>query len=252
MAKVSIIIPTLNSAKHLKSTLDSVKNQTMDDFDVLVIDDGSFDDTIEIIREYSKTDNRFYLLNGDRLGPGSARAKGILESRSDFIAFLDSDDIWMIDKLERQIGFMEANAISFTYTKFKTISDLGQETSQLISPKGSITFNQYFCIRGIVNSSVVVRRELFSNEILSKTQYPSEDLRWWFLILKNHCGYLAPIDGVRYRISKNSISSKNKIKNLISVWMIYTKEHSIRIPIAFIYMVMYILDVIWRRAAHKK
>jgi len=231
----------------LTASLDSVINQTMKDFEVLIIDDGSTDNTMRILKEYSKLDNRFYMLNGDRLGPGSARAKGILKSRSDFIAFLDSDDIWMTDKLHRQIGFMEANSIGFTYTKYKTISDSGKQTSKLVSPKSSFTFNEYLYMRGITTSSVVVRREFFSSNILAKIQYPAEDLRWWLLILKDHRGYLAPIDGLRYRISQNSISSKNKIRNLMSVWKIYTNEHSIGILKAFILIVLYILDVLWRR-----
>ena len=252
MAKVSIILPTLNSADHLTSSLDSLIKQTMKNFDVFIVDDGSTDDTILILEEYSELDNRFHVLNGDRLGPGSARAKGILESRSDFIAFLDSDDIWMPDKLERQISFMEVNSIGFTYTKYATISNSGKQNSKLVSPKSSFTFNEYLYMRGITTSSVIARREFFSSDILAKVRYPAEDLRWWLLILKDHRGYLAPIDGLRYRISEKSISSKNKIRNLMSVWNIYTSEHSIGILKAFMLMVLYILNVLWRRAVHKK
>ena len=108
MPKVSVIIPTYNRAEYLPDAIDSVLAQTFRDFEVIIIDDGSTDNTREIIEKYIKRYPQiirpFYQMNS---GASVARNKGIEEARGEYIAFLDSDDVWLSKKLERQVSVLE-------------------------------------------------------------------------------------------------------------------------------------------------
>lgn len=105
MPKVSIIIPTYNSAKYIHDAIESVLNQTYQDFEIIVMDDGSIDNTKKVLRSYieSKKIRYFYQKNK---GPSAARNKGIREAKGEYIAFLGADDIWHKKKLEKSINFM--------------------------------------------------------------------------------------------------------------------------------------------------
>ena len=104
MAKISIIIPTYNSAQYICEAIESVLNQTYKDFEIIVVDDGSTDNTKEVIKPYLNKIKYIYQQNS---GPSAARNRGIKEAKGEYIAFLDADDIWLPQKLELQIKFME-------------------------------------------------------------------------------------------------------------------------------------------------
>jgi len=104
MAKISIIIPTYNYAQYICEAIESVLNQTYKDFEIIVVDDGSTDNTKEVIKPYLNKIKYIYQQNS---GPSSARNRGIKEAKGEYIAFLDADDIWLPQKLELQIKFME-------------------------------------------------------------------------------------------------------------------------------------------------
>jgi glycosyltransferase involved in cell wall biosynthesis len=123
MPEVSIIIPTYNSAQYVTDAVDSVLCQTFGDFEVLVIDDGSTDDTESVMRPYNAAVR--YVCQQNR-GVAAARNRGITESRGRYVAFLDADDTWLPDKLERQIAALRARPDNrFCYTAFTLVtSDL--------------------------------------------------------------------------------------------------------------------------------
>lgn len=110
---VSVIIPTYNSAKYIKETLDSVFNQTYKNIEVIVVDDGSVDNTREILEKYNSKIK--YIYQGNK-GPSAARNRGIKEARGSYIAFLDSDDLWLPEKLEKHTSlFMKNLSLKLTY-----------------------------------------------------------------------------------------------------------------------------------------
>ena len=100
---VSIIIPTRNREARIPAAIDSVLNQTQQNFELIVVDDGSTDATQEVLRAYG---NRIACLRIDPAGPSAARNRGIAAAQADLIAFLDSDDIWLPRKLERQLAII--------------------------------------------------------------------------------------------------------------------------------------------------
>jgi hypothetical protein len=116
MPDVSVIIPTYNTARYLSEALESVMDQTYKDIEVIVIDDGSTDDTREIVQLYRMRDRRIRYCLQDNSGPSAARNRGMREANGTYIAFLDADDLWMPRKIEKQIAILARNAhIGFVY-----------------------------------------------------------------------------------------------------------------------------------------
>ena len=138
---VSIIMPAYNSEKYISESIESVIKQTYQNWELLITDDKSQDSTRTIVKSYSKKDPRIKLFfNSENGGAGVARNNSIKEANGRFIAFLDADDIWLPEKLEKQINFMLEGEYIFTYTayqKFKGTSSLG-----IFLPPSTTTYNK--------------------------------------------------------------------------------------------------------------
>ena len=107
MVTVSVIVPVYNAEKYLKQTLLSIQNQTFKDFEAILIDDGSSDQSGEICDGQAMTDSRFKVIHQKNSGVAAARNAGIEQAEGEFIAFLDADDCWLPEKLEKQVAFMK-------------------------------------------------------------------------------------------------------------------------------------------------
>ena len=118
--KVSIITPSYNSAKYIKQTIDSVRAQTYTDWEMLIVDDCSTDNTCDIVEAIAKEDNRVKLIRQEQNGGAAvARNRALENSTGRFIAYLDADDIWLPEKLSRQVEFMEQNDVAFSCCDFR-------------------------------------------------------------------------------------------------------------------------------------
>ncbi len=181
MPKVSVIIPTYNRAKFLPRTIDNVLCQTYQDFEILVIDDGSSDNTREIMQEYIKKHTGkiryFYKENG---GVPTARNLGIQLSNAEFIAFLDSDDIWDADKLKYQMQYMDEHPqIYMCNTDVEYIDEddksLGYSKRRNKIPFDGMVFRYVFQHHGIVTSTMVVKKCVFDKIGLLDENLPIGD-----------------------------------------------------------------------------
>ena len=160
---VSIIIPAYNRAHTIKMTLDSVLNQTYKNYEVIIVDDNSKDNTYEVVKPYL-SDNIFYYKNEKNLGGGKSRNVGVEHSKGSILAFLDSDDEWLPEKLEKQVNiFMTNEDIALVYTKFYLISEtsgkkfVSEETKRLNDDFKSILCNNFIA----TTSTIAIRREAF-------------------------------------------------------------------------------------------
>jgi len=124
MPTVSIITPAFNSSKFISETIDSIISQTFQDWEMIVVDDASTDGTSDIVRKYNDPRIRLYRLDTN-CGAAVARNKAISEARGRFIAFCDSDDRWMPEKLKKQLGFIEEKGAAFSYTSYLTCDEDG-------------------------------------------------------------------------------------------------------------------------------
>jgi glycosyltransferase involved in cell wall biosynthesis len=135
---VSIIVPAYNAAKHISDTIKSVQNQTFKDFELIIIDDGSKDNTLEVIESFLD-DKRIKYIFQENKGQASARNNGIREAKGSLIAFQDSDDLWKPNKLEKQLSLFDDPSIGVCYSDVEVLDD---ETEKIIEYKRTNNFEQ--------------------------------------------------------------------------------------------------------------
>jgi glycosyltransferase involved in cell wall biosynthesis len=162
MTEISVIIPVYNSSEYILEALDSVFAQSFKDFEVIVVDDGSTDDTRQKIQNYSHKIRYFYQENG---GPSKARNLGIRESTGKYIAFLDADDVWLPSKLEKQIAEFKKNPdLGMVITENSLFDERGVYRATVGKSnylmQGDLVTN-IFLRSGVVTPTVMVRREVF-------------------------------------------------------------------------------------------
>ncbi len=216
---VSIITPCYNSSKYIDKTIESVINQTYQNWELIIIDDCSIDNSVMIIKEYCKKDSRIKLLKLDRnVGPALARNEGIKQAKGKYIAFLDSDDIWLPPKLEKQIKFMLANDLAVTCSSYYTINENGKRLNMRIV-KESLSYNDMLKSNQIGNLTGIYDCEKLGKIYMENVSH--EDYTLWLKVMQKACNTKAIVEPLaEYRILKRSISS-NKLKVLKWQWNIY-------------------------------
>lgn len=201
MPRVSIIIPTYNRATLLGHTLESVFSQTYTDYEVIVIDDGSTDNTHAILARY---EDRICVVHQKNQGVGAARNAGILAGQGDYIAFLDSDDIWMPAKLEHQMAVLREHSepawiYSDAYAFESNVADIAYLFSQRCRQYEGYVARELFLCDFIPTLTVVVHRDIWSDVGLFGKGSIAEDWAMWLRIAATYpvCKISAPLAGYR-------------------------------------------------------
>ncbi len=223
MAEVAIITPVYNAAQWLPEILDSVRNQTFTDWQHLLVDDGSTDNSVALIEAAAAKDPRIRLLrmplNG---GPSRARNSAIEAATSRFIAFLDADDLWLPQKLARSIAWMKANGYGFIYHDYRCLSSDGAFVGPLIKGPDVLALKSLHTQRGVGCLSVVIDRKLVEGfQFPENCKFLHEDFCAWLSLVKcGQIGHRLAADLGRYRLCPRSRSS-NKLKAAMETWRIY-------------------------------
>lgn len=136
---VSIIMPSYNTAKYIAAAIVSVQNQTYTNWELVIVDDSSTDNTDEVIAPFLQDKRIRYLKNEKNSGAAVSRNRALREAKGKWIAFLDSDDLWMPEKLEKQIAFMEKNGYHFSYTDYEEINMAGERVGVRVTGPKEIT-----------------------------------------------------------------------------------------------------------------
>lgn len=143
--KVSVIMPNYNSEKFLAQTIESVLNQTYSNLELVIVDDCSTDTSLDIIKAYQEKDERVRLyINEENKGCAYTRNVALREAKGDWIAFLDSDDLWLPEKLEKQLAFMVDNGYEFSYTNYNRIDENNVDLKEVISGPKVVTKRKIF------------------------------------------------------------------------------------------------------------
>ncbi|SEL80566.1 glycosyltransferase family 2 protein [Parapedobacter koreensis] len=219
--KVSIITPLFNGAQFVSETIASVLLQSYQNLELLIIDDGSTDSGPQIVEEYKKKDNRIkFIRNDHNLGPARTRNRGIEVATGRYIAFLDSDDIWLPNKLEVQLHFMEKNKTPFTFTHYEQLDEEGNFLKKMdyfpdkVDYRSTMMSNKIGCLTAMYDT--VYFGKVYMADIRNRQDYTL----WLQLLKKVKYAYCVPEILARYRIRKGSISS-NKWKLIKYHWHIY-------------------------------
>lgn len=249
MPIVSVIMPCFNSEKFIEASIQSVLNQTFKDFELIVIDGGSSDNTIKIINKLASTDTRLSLLeNLEDQGPAHARYMGINKSKGTYISFLDADDLWLNNKLNLQINFMNENDVAFSYTKYRTINETGSKTGCLTPMYKSYNFTQALGRRGIGTLTVVIKKSMLTKDIIENFgKSHGEEYLWWLLILKKGTvAHLLNMDTARYRKVGNSLST-HRLSHQKTLWHTYRNEINLTFFSSVFFYTSYVFDASLRK-----
>ena len=237
---VSIIMPMYNSANYIIESIESVIKQTYINWELLLIDDKSIDNTLQIIKQYDKKDDRIKIIRLDKnYGPSVARNEGLANMVGQYVAFLDSDDKWLPNKLENQVKFMLKNDYKFSYSAYQKIDSNGNFLRKYYLLKNKINYIEILKTNHIVCSSVIIDVALLENKKM-KNISKRQDYILWLSILKE--GYIAHgINEVliEYRVHAKSIS-KNKLKMAVYQWYVYRKIEKISYLYSIYNMIFYI------------
>lgn len=141
---VSIVMPSYNTAPYISDSIQSVLAQDYTNWELLIVDDCSSDDSLEIIKPYLSDTRIKLFINDQNRGAAFSRNRALREARGKWIAFLDSDDIWLPQKLSKQIGFMERNNYHFSYTMYSEMDTKGHRTGIKVSGPKTITKTGFF------------------------------------------------------------------------------------------------------------
>lgn len=224
--KISIVTPTYNSEQYIRQTIESVKAQTFQDWEMLVVDDCSCDNTCKIVEDFARDDIRIKLLPlSVNSGAAVARNKGLDAAAGEYVAFLDADDLWFPNKLTNQLQFMINNKAVISYTAYAIVNAVGSATGTSVDLHGP----KSVCYRGMLKKSATMGCStiMLHWQTLSEVRMPlirtGQDYGLWLRILKD--GYKAfCLQEVltQYRIVPGSIS-RNKVKKALRQWHIYRK-----------------------------
>lgn len=136
---ISIIMPSYNTANYIEASIESVRRQTYENWELIIVDDCSTDDTDEVVRPFLSDRRIRYLKNEQNSGAAISRNRALREAKGKWIAFLDSDDLWLPEKLEEQVAFMEQNGYHFSYTNYEEIDMAGEKTGVRVRGPKKIT-----------------------------------------------------------------------------------------------------------------
>ena len=244
---VTVVIPVYNSEKYISKTIYSVINQSYQDIEIIVVDDCSTDGSLEIVKQLKSEYPIIRVIAfEENLGVAHARNKGIDVAKGQFIAFIDADDLWKPDKLEKQVSFMLENKYDFTFTSYEYISEEGVYKNKIVKVPERINYNQLLKNHIIGCSTVVInidRIGKFQMPLLRKGQ----DTATWLKLLKTmDFAYGIDIPLMAYRIRTDSLSN-NKFKAIHRTWILFRRSENKAFFTSLYLLIRHIINAVKKR-----
>lgn len=249
---VSIIVPVYNVEKYIVETMDCVRNQTYSRWELLLVEDGSTDNTVAVIEEYlgSAQDSRIRLIRQpSNMGAARARNRGLAEAKGRFVAYLDGDDLWVPEKLERELAFMEEKQAAFAFTGYEFADEKGKGLGRVVRVPETLTYREALKNTTIFTTTVMFDTTKIDKNMLEMPIIKSEDTALWWKVLRN--GYVAyGLDEnlVKYRRVGKSLSS-NKLEALRRIWNLYRKAEGMSVISSAWHFCFWAVRAIKRRVA---
>lgn len=249
---ITVIIPIYNCEKYIKQAIESVKKQSFKKWEMIIIDDNSTDNSLEIVEKniLDVKEKVMIIKLKQNQGVAISRNLGIEKAKGKYIAFLDGDDIWEKEKLEKQVEFMNDNNYEFTYTGFKYLKD--KKTKSVKAPK-YFTYKKELKNTMILTSTVMLDVEKLGKDIIKMPNIKrgQDTATWWQILKKGYIAYGLNEQLTYYRQVENSLSH-NKIKASKRTWDLYRKVEKFGILKSLYYFCFYAINAIRRRIGIKK
>lgn len=227
---VSIVMPVYNAEKFITATMDCVVAQTYENWELLMVEDSSKDATVTVIENYirERQETRIRLITSpDKLGAARARNKALTEAKGRFITYLDADDLWNPDKLEKEIAFLTSKEAAFAFTGYEFGDENAVGTGKVVHVPEKLTYKQALKNTTIFTSTVMFDTEKIEKSLLEMPIIESEDTAlWWKILRKGYAAYGLDENLVTYRRPSKSLSS-NKFRAIRRIWNLYRKAEKL-------------------------
>lgn len=223
---VSVITPTYNCGTFIAETIESVQAQTYQEWEMIIVDDCSTDDTKVVVEKFIASDSRikYYCLE-ENSGAAVARTKAMELAEGEYMAFCDSDDLWMPDKLEQQLKFMQDNNYAFSCTAYEQMDEKGNSLGRVIKTVDKTDYNRLLLDCPVGNSTVMYNAGVMGKFEVPNIRKRNDDALWLQMLKKEKYIRGMPDVLMRYRIRSNSLSG-NKLKVVKYHWILYREiEH---------------------------
>jgi len=251
---VSVIIPVFRLEKYIEETMDSIVAQTYTDWEMILVNDHTDDNSVEIINRYiakkGLEDKIFLYHQGDAKGAAHARNRGVEESHGRYITYLDGDDVWRADKLEKELGFMKNMEAAFVFTGYEFADAAAVGTGKVVHVPATLNYKQALKNTTIFTSTVMFDTEKIPRNELMMPIVKSEDTALWWRILRG--GVVAhglDENMVLYRRpGKNGKSlSSNKFEAIKRIWALYRKCEGLNVFVSAYYFCFWAVRAVLRR-----
>ena len=223
---VSIVVPVYNAERFLPETIGLV--QTYRDWELILVDDCSSDNGAAIVRQYAKDDTRIRLIQQE-VNAGAARSRnlGISQANGRYLCFLDADDIWTSQKLEKELAYMKEKKAAFVFTGYEFADAKGEGLGKIVHVPETISYEQALKNTTIFTSTVMIDRDKIADTDIYMPQIASEDTAtWWHILKKYQIGYGLDENLVRYRRTEGTLSS-NKLVAIQRIWGLYRRQEKL-------------------------
>lgn len=246
---VSIIVPVYNSERFINDTIKTVKEQTYENWELLLINDCSTDNSKKIIEKYIKEDKRIKLIDLEsNSGAATARNTGINKSNGKYVAFLDADDLWDNKKLEKQIKFMKENNYTFTFTGYEFADEEGKGNGKIVRVPNKINYKQALKNTTIWTSTVIFDVQKLGKELIQMPNVKrGQDTATWWKVLKKIDNAYGINEVLSYYRRTNESLSANKLKALKRTWNLYRNVEKLNIFYSFYNFCWYVFNAVRRR-----
>lgn len=234
---VSIITPSFNSERFITATIQSVQNQTYQNWEMIIVDDCSTDQTVGIIEQFVINDSRILFFQLEKnSGAGIARELALSKANGDYITFLDADDLWKPLKLEKQLQFLKDNKIHFTFSFYDCIDEEGNALNKRVEAPRNLTYLQLFFCNYVGNLTGIYDRHFFGKIAISATRKRQDWMVWLTILKKIKKAKPVPESLALYRIRDNSLSA-SKVDLLKHNFAVYRNFHGFNYVVSLFIMV---------------
>lgn len=250
--KISIIMPVHNCAKFIRCTINSVINQTYMNWEIIMVDDDSTDDTLKIIKDIIKNNEmlknkiKIIKLNKNQ-GVSICRNIGLKEAKGEYIAYLDGDDRWNKEKLKRQYEFMKKNNIKFSYTRFEYDKKNSKKIVRIM-PK-SLNYKQSLKNTYILTSTVMINIKEIDKRLLKMPDIKrgQDTATWWQILKTGYIAYGLDENLTQYTIGTRKSLSSNKLTAIKRTWNLYRNVEKLNIIKSSYYFMFYAINAVMKR-----
>lgn len=237
---VTVIMPAYNNAEFVADAITSVQQQTHTYWELIIVDDASTDDTVAIIQNMQTTDARIQLhCLPKNYGAGIARNTALKMAKGVYISFLDADDLWLPNKLEKQLLFMKKNEIPFTFSFYDCIDEKGKMLRKRVEAPLHLSYRQLFFCNYIGNLTGIYEKAFFGEITIAANRKRQDWILWLTILKKIKISKTLPESLALYRVRISSLST-SKIKLLRNNYAVYRHHHQLTIFISLLCMLVFL------------